>query len=72
MVLYFTNVLVKQNIIDRKMFFNYEEAKAYAKAQLQEKVWNLGEGKVYFGDVLVELYEMKDLFSSTDIDKNIL
>jgi hypothetical protein len=60
------HVCVGDHILDRNVFFDPKEARAFARRQVSEKVWRINEC-VYFGDVNVNVYDV-DMTDMSNVD----
>lgn len=70
--MFIVNVVVGDTIIDRSIHFDIRTASTRAQQQAKEKVWCLGNGVVYYGDVDTYLYEPKLDVTSDHTDEHIL
>lgn len=70
--MFIVNVAIGQSIIDRSIFSDIRTATYYAQQQAKEKVWQLSDGHVYYGDVNTYLYEPKLEVTSDYQDEHIL
>jgi len=55
--MFITNVVVGEYILDRAVFWDIKEASTYAQEATKHKVWELGNGKFYYGSVEARVYE---------------
>jgi len=62
--MFFTHVIVGNYILEYNNFQTLGDAERYANEKCREKVWNLGNGAVYFGDAEVHVYNPLALESS--------
>ena len=62
--MFITNVVVGDHILDRGFFSNLKEASDYAQETVRHKVWELGNGQFYYGNVEARVYEPKNLEAS--------
>jgi len=70
--MFITNVLVGDHILERAIFWTIKEASEYAQETVRHKVWELGNGQFYYGNVESKIYE-PNLYKTTDyIDEHIL
>jgi hypothetical protein len=70
--MFLVNIVVDNIILDRTIFHNIREASDYAQQKVSEKVWNIDDNCVYYGDVEACIYEPK-LHETTDfVDEYIL
>ena len=70
--MFITNVVVGDLILDRGFFWDLKEASKYAQETVRHKVWELGNGQFYYGDVEARVYEPKHLEASDYKDEHIL
>jgi hypothetical protein len=70
--MFITNVVVGDHILDRGFFWNLKEASEYAQETVRHKVWELGNGQFYYGNVEARVYEPKQLEASDYQDEHIL
>jgi len=70
--MFIVNVAIGQSIIDRSIFSDIRTATYHAQRQAKEKVWQLSDGNVYYGDVNTYLYEPKLEVTSDYQDEHIL
>jgi len=70
--MFITNVVVGDLILDRGFFWNLKEASKYAQETVRHKVWELGNGRFYYGNVEARVYEPKHLEASDYKDEHIL
>ena len=70
--MFITNVVVGDLILDRGFFWDLKEASKYAQETVRHKVWELGNGQFYYGDVEARVYEPKHLEPSDYKDEHIL
>ena len=54
--MFITNVVVGDHILDRGFFSNLKEASDYAQETVRHKVWELGNGQFYYGNVEARVY----------------
>lgn len=70
--MYITNVVVGEHILDRAIFWTLKEASQYAQETTTHKVWELGNGQFYYGNVEARVYE-PNLYETSDYeDEHIL
>jgi hypothetical protein len=70
--MFITNVLVGDHILERAIFWTIKEASEYAQETVRHKVWELGNGQFYYGNVESKIYE-PNLYETSDyIDEHIL
>jgi len=70
--MFIANVVVGDLILDRAVFWDLKEASNYAQEATKHKVWELGDGTFYYGNVESKLYE-PNLYETSDfIDEHIL
>ena len=70
--MFITHVVVGNSILERSIFWDLKKASNYAKEAASHKVWELGHGQVYFGDVEALVYK-PDLGVTSDYnDEHIL
>lgn len=55
--MFITNVVVGEHILDRAFFEDLKEASKYAQETVRHKVWELGNGQFYYGNVEARVYE---------------
>jgi hypothetical protein len=70
--MFITNVIVGDLILDRGFFWDLKEASKYAQETVRHKVWELGNGQFYYGNVEARVYEPKHLEASDYKDEHIL
>jgi len=70
--MFITNVVVGDHILDRGFFWKLKEAAEYAQETVRHKVWELGDGQFYYGNVEARIYEPKNIESSDYQDEYIL
>ena len=70
--MFITNVVVGDHILDRGFFCDIKEASKYAQETVRHKVWELGNGQFYYGNVEARVYEPKHPESSNYQDEHIL
>lgn len=70
--MFITNVVVGEHILDRAIFWNLREATDYAQETTRHKVWELGNGQFYYGNVETRVYEPKLEVTSDYRDEHIL
>jgi hypothetical protein len=70
--MFITNVVVGDLILDRGFFWDLKEASKYAQETVRHKVWELGNGQFYYGNVEARVYEPKHLEASDYQDEYIL
>lgn len=71
--MFITNVIVGDHILERAFFWNIKEASEYAQETVKHKVWELGDGQFYYGDVETRVYEPTSYRVSSDYqDEHIL
>ncbi len=70
--MFITNVVVGDCILDRGFFCNLKEASEYAQETVRHKVWEIGNGQFYYGNVETRIYEPKYLEASDYKDEHIL
>jgi hypothetical protein len=70
--MFITNVVVGDLILDRGFFWDLKEASKYAQETVRHKVWELGNGQFYYGNVEARVYEPKHLETSDYQDEYIL
>jgi len=70
--MYILNATIGPLIIKRVIVDTFVEAKHLAKRLSQEKIWNLENDTVYFGDALVKIYNIDVEKPSNYIDEHIL
>ena len=70
--MFFTNVVVGEHILDRAFFLNLKEASEYAQETVRHKVWELGNGQFYYGNVEARVYEPNLEVTSDYKDEHIL
>ena len=70
--MYIVNVVVGEHILDRSIFWTLKEASQHAQEITNHKVWSIGPGQVYFGNVEARVYE-PNLYETVDYkDEHIL
>ena len=70
--MFVTNVVVGDHILDRAIFWDLKEASEYAQETTKHKVWELGNGQFYYGNVETRVYEPKLETTSDYKDEHIL
>ena len=70
--MFITHVVVGNSILERSIFWDLKKASNYAKEAASHKVWELGHGQVYFGDVEALVYKPELGVTSDHIDEHIL
>jgi len=70
--MFITNVVVGNLILDRAIFWDLREASSYAQEATKHKVWELEDGKFYYGDVESRIYEPYLYNTSDYVDEHIL
>lgn len=70
--MFVANVVVGEHIIDRAIFESLREANDYAQDTTRHKVWDLGNGYIYYGDVETRIYEPNLEVTSNHQDEHIL
>jgi hypothetical protein len=70
--MFIANVVVGEHILDRAVFWDIKEASTYAQEATKHKVWELGNGKFYYGDVESRIYEPSLYTTSDYVDEYIL
>jgi len=70
--MFITNVVVGEHILDRAIFGSLREATDYAQETTRHKVWELGNGQFYYGNVETRVYEPKLEVTSDYQDEHIL
>ena len=70
--MFITHVVVGEHILDRAIFWDLKEASEYAQETVRHKVWELGNGQFYYGNVEARVYEPKNLEASDYQDEHIL
>lgn len=70
--MFITNVVVGDHILDRAIFWDLKEASKYAQETTKHKVWELGNGQFYYGNIEARVYEPKLEVSSDYEDEHIL
>lgn len=58
--MFVTNVVLGRQILDRNFFWCLKDATYHANQQTKEKIWNLPNGSVFFGDIEVRVYDTRD------------
>ena len=70
--MFITNVVVGDHILDRAIFWDLREASNYAQETTKHKVWELGNGQFYYGNIEARVYE-PNLYETSDyVDEHIL
>ena len=70
--MFITNVVVGDHILERAIFWGLREASKYAQETVRHKVWELGNGQFYYGNVEARVYEPNLEVTSDDKDEHIL
>ena len=70
--MFIANVVVGDHILDRAIFWDLKEASDYAQETTKHKVWELGNGQFYYGNVEARVYEPKLETASDYQDEHIL
>ena len=70
--MFITHVVVGNSVLERTVFWDLKKASKYAKEVASHKVWELGHGQVYFGDVEALVYNPKLGVTSDYNDEHIL
>ena len=70
--MFIANVVIGDYIIERSFFYNLIEASEYAQETVRHKVWEIGNGQFYYGNVEARIYEPKYLEASDYKDEHIL
>jgi hypothetical protein len=70
--MFITNVIVNNTILERALFYNIKQASNYALEKSREKVWELSDTSVYYGNVESRVYEINIEESSDHKDEHIL
>ena len=70
--MFVTNVVVGDHILDRAIFWDLKEASEYAQETVRHKVWELGNGQFYYGNVEARVYEPNLEVTSDYKDEHIL
>ena len=70
--MFITHVVVGEHILDRAIFWDLKEASEYAQETVRHKVWEIGNGQFYYGNVEARVYEPKNLEASDYQDEYIL
>ena len=70
--MFITNVVIGDYIVERNFFWNLKEASEYAQETVRHKVWEIGNGQFYHGNVETRIYEPKYLEASDYKDEHIL
>jgi hypothetical protein len=69
--MFITNVVVDEHILDRGIFRDLKEALDYAQETTKHKVWEVGNGQFYYGNVETKVYELNHCVSSDYKDEHI-
>ena len=70
--MFVTNVVVGDHILDRAIFWDLKEASDYAQETTKHKVWEVGNGQFYYGNVEARVYEPPLYVTSDYKDEHIL
>ena len=70
--MFITNVVVGDHILERAIFWDLREASKYAQETVRHKVWELGNGQFYYGNVEARVYEPNLEVTSDYKDEHIL
>ena len=70
--MFIANVVVGNLILDRAIFWDIREASKYAREATTHKVWELGEGQFYYGEVEARIYQPNLRVTSDYKDEHIL
>jgi len=70
--MFITHVIVGNSVLERSIFWDLKKATTYAKEAVSHKVWELGHGQFYFGDVETLIYNPKIGVTSDHTDEHIL
>ena len=70
--MFITNVVVGDHILERAIFWDLREASKYAQETVRHKVWELGNGQFYYGNVEARVYEPNPEVTSDYKDEHIL
>ena len=71
-MMFITNVIAGDTILDRAVFDNVKYASKYAIDKSREKVWRLSNNSVYHGNVESRVYEIDLYKPSNHSDEHIL
>jgi len=70
--MFIANVVVGNLILDRAIFWDIREASKYAREATTHKVWELGQGQFYYGEVEARIYQPNLRVTSDHKDEHIL
>jgi hypothetical protein len=70
--MFIANVVVGNLILDRAIFWDIREASKYAREATTHKVWELGDGQFYYGEVEARIYQPNLRVTSDHEDEHIL
>lgn len=70
--MFLINVLAGDIILERVVLNNLREAYTHAVKLTREKVWHLGDDRVYYGNVESRVYDITTPQSSDHEDEHIL
>ena len=70
--MFLANVTVGNIILDRALFWDLKQAVKYAKEAATHKVWELGDGQFYYGEVEARIYQPNLRVTSDHKDEHIL
>jgi hypothetical protein len=70
--MFITHIVVGNSIVESSIFWDLKKAVKYAQESINHKVWKIGNGQFYYGDVDARIYQPNLAVTSDHKDEYIL